>query len=328
MFNEILKITPKIEGSALNQMESSLNGRFARVAKKFGSGLVSALKGGGIAAVAIGLVDKVLNPLQHVQEVIEKTLNQGSEISVLAKQFDTTAGNMARLEAFGKASGLEPETLRMLMIKFQGAVAQSALHPNDPSVVSNYVGKKDTAEAFFEFVQARKKLNPTQKSLVDQELFGERVIGRASQFLETDFSKIAPLIAQGGTAEELSQSAEYLKKAKDVINIDDARRELEELRNRAVKVTPTAIRAMGKRADVLSEGDTRNLSSFDRMERLQIAADRIMKQLETSFSKIAPLIAPALEAIPGILDKLNTAGTAVEKSRAVRGLIPGQGKDK
>jgi hypothetical protein len=328
MFTEILKVQPKLDSSAMSSMESALNGRFARVAKKFGGGIVSALKGGGIAAIAIGLIDKVLNPLQHVQEIIDKSLNRGNEISVLAKQFNTTAGNMARLEAFGKAGGLESESLRMLMIKFQGAVAQSALHPNDPSAVSNYVGKKDTAEAFFEFVQAMQKLSPTVRNLVQQEVFGERQIGRAAEFLNADFKKIAPVLAGAGSAEELTQSAEYLSKGQDTVQLQDARRELMELRDRAVKITPHAIRAMGQRADVLSQGDTKNLSSFERMERLQIAADRIMKQMETGFTKIAPLIAPALEAIPGILDKLNGAATAVEKSRALRGLVPGQGKDK
>jgi hypothetical protein len=50
MFSEILKIIPKLDSKDLANMERTLGIRFARVAKKFGGGIMSVLKGGGYSA--------------------------------------------------------------------------------------------------------------------------------------------------------------------------------------------------------------------------------------------------------------------------------------
>lgn len=327
MFNEILKITPKLDGAGLNSLESGLNRRFAKVAKKFGGGILSALKGGGAVAIVTTLVDKVLNPLQAVQEALDKTLHTGEDIASQAKEFNSSAGNIARLQAFGKASNLDPELLRLLLVKFQGAAAQAVLHPENPSVVSNYKNRPDTAEAFFEFIQARQKLNPTQKSLVDQELFGERIVGRTSEFLEQNFARTNQAIG-GPSSQELTSSINKNAAVAHGGRILEASRFLDDIKDKSKAVNLGQVISLDKNARFQNARDTKNLSNFDRLERLQLAGERIASQLETAFSKIAPLLAPALEAIPGILDKLNAGATAVQKSRAVRGLLPGQGKDK
>lgn len=327
MFTEILKVIPKLDAKDLAALEQGLSNRFKKVAKSFGGGILSALKGGGYVAVAGALIDKVLNPLQHVQETIDKTLNQGSELANFAKQFDTSAGNLARLQALGKANGLDSDGLRLILLKFQGAVAKAAADPGTPTAVSNFVGKKDTAEAFFEFIQSMQKLTPIQRSLVQQEVFGERQIGRASEFLNANFAKQAAKLG-GPSSDEITASAAYLDSAKKELNLRDARRELKDLTENAVKISPHAINEMSRRADVESTNDTKGLSNFDRLERLQIAGEKIANQMEQGFAKIAPLLAPALEALPGLLEKLNIGAAAIEKSRALRGLVPGQGKDK
>lgn len=326
MFTEILKVIPKLDDSATSSMVRNLSSRFAKVAKSFGGGVLSALKGGGYVAIATALIDKVLNPLEHVQSVIDKTLNKGSDLAVFAKQFDTTAGKLARLQALGESAGLDPEGVRLLLLKFQGAVSKSALS-GDPSAVSNFVGRKDTADAFFDFIQNMQKMNSTQRSLVQQEVFGERQIGRASEFLNQDFAKVNRQLG-GPSADDITAAAKSLEAQQSYLQLKNAQRGLKEINDQAVKITPHAIQSIAKRQDVASESDLKNLSNFDRLERLQIAADKIVNQLELGVGKIAPLLAPALEAIPGILQKLDVAATAVQKSRAVRGLLPGQGKDK
>jgi methyl-accepting chemotaxis protein len=125
MFSEILKIIPKLDSKDLANMERTLGIRFARVAKKFGGGIMSVLKGGGILGTATFFLDKILNPLKEVQESIDKTLKSGDDLKTYAKQFNTTAGNLARLQAFGKATGLDADSLRTILEKFQSSVAQS-----------------------------------------------------------------------------------------------------------------------------------------------------------------------------------------------------------
>src|SRR5687767_8200002 len=107
MFSEILKIIPQLDSGDLAKLESSLSGRFTRIAKKFGKGLGSILTGGGIAGLALGLIDKLLNPLKDVQEAIDRSLKDSDDLVTNAKQFDTTAGKLAKLVALGKSTGLE-----------------------------------------------------------------------------------------------------------------------------------------------------------------------------------------------------------------------------
>src|SRR5690606_31986576 len=121
--SEILKIIPKIDAKDLKAMENTLSARFKKIAKGFGKGLASVIKGGGIAGIGLALIDKVLNPLKEVQDAIERTLKANDDVATNAKQFETTAGKLSKLIALGQATGLESEDLYKLISKFQGSVA-------------------------------------------------------------------------------------------------------------------------------------------------------------------------------------------------------------
>lgn len=324
MWTEIVKVIPRVDSLSLNNMEKLLHSRFANVAKKFGSGLVNVLKGGGIAGVAIALIDKVLNPLKEVQESIERSLSKGDDLATFAKQFNTTAGSLARLQAFGKATGLEPEGVRLLLAKFQAAVSQAALNPSQPSAVSNFVGKKDTAEAFFEFVQALQKLGPIQQNLVQQEVFGERQILKASEFLQADFKFLAEKIG-GPSAEALTIAAEQLGTLKDMKDLLSAQRELKDLQTKAGLIGPRTITELNRGENIDLARENKRLGQFDDLKKISIAADKITKLLEDAYLKLAPVLATYL---PKLIDQLATSAKIVEKSRSLRGLLPGQGKDK
>jgi hypothetical protein len=326
MFTEILKIIPKLDGKDLAAMERSLSSRFVKIAKGFGKGMLTAIKGGGLIGTATFIIDKVLNPLQQVQESLDRSLQHGDDLATFAKQFNTTAGNLARLEAFGKSSGLDAEGLRFLLVKFQGAVTQAAANPDQQTAVSAFVNRKDTAEAFFEFVQAMQKLTPMQRNFVQQEVFGERQIGKASEFLNQDFAMLNRMIG-GPSAEQLTMSAEKLGALNDLKDLLTAKRELNDLQTKASLIGPHAIAGLNDRANFDLQRENKNLSSFERLERLQVAADRIVSKIESAFTTVAPMIAPFLEAVPRLADRLGVLAGVAEKSRVVRGIVPGAGKD-
>lgn len=331
MFTEIVKLIPKVDGAGLSNMERVLNSRFLRVAKKFGGGLMSAIKGGGLTALATSLIAKVLNPLEQVQEAIDKSLNAGDDLATFAKQFSTTAGNLARLQAFGKASGLDPEGVRLLLGKFQAAVAQAAADPSKPSAVSAFVGKADTAEAFFEFIQAMQKLpSDIQKNLVQQEVFGEKQILKASEFLNQDFAKLQRMFVAAGVpnADQLGNSAESLAKFSDLRDFLTAVREQKDLVEKSSRIGLGTIAGISGRADFDKARENANLSNFQKLEKLQVAADKIVAQLEQGFAKAAPVLTKLVDAIPALVDAITTGSSAIAKSRTLKGLVPGAAKEK
>lgn len=320
MFSEILKIQPRLDGKDLNSMERTLNTRFKRVAKSFGGGLLSAIKGGGIVGLATTLIDKVLNPLKEVQESIDKSLSKGDDLATYAKQFNTTAGNLARLQAFGQATGLEAEGVRLLLGKFQASVAQAEADPSKRTAVSNFVGRKDTAEAFFEFIQSMQALSPTQQNLVQQEVFGEKQILKASEFLNADFKQLAKDIG-GPSAEALTIAANQLGALNDIRDTFRARRDLQDLEKKAQLIGPNTIKGVLQGEKVDLDRENKRLAQFDDLKKISMSTDKLVKLLEDGYLKLAPYLA---QVIPAAINEVVSTAKVIEKSRSLRGLVPGK----
>ena len=209
-------------------MEKSLTTRFGRIAKKFGKGLVATLTGGGVAGLALGLIDKLLNPLKETQEAIDRVLAQGDDVVTNAKQFNTTAGKLFKLQQLAKSTGLDASQLDLLITKFQTAVAEAEADPNKQSAVRQFVGEKDTAEGFFKFIQSLQRLDKNAQVRAQQEVFGEKQILKMADFLNTDFAKQSALIG-GRSAEEFTPGLEKLGELNDLKDALAVKRENEDL---------------------------------------------------------------------------------------------------
>jgi hypothetical protein len=340
MFKEILKIIPQLDSAGLSSMEKTLNGRFARVAKTFGRGLKNAVFGGGIVAVATSLIDKLLNPLKEVQESIDRSLNKGDDLVTYAKQFNTTPGNLARLQAFGKASGLEAEGVRLLLGKFQGALAENAADPTKSGVVANFQGRKDTAEAFFEFIQSLQKVNktnPLAANLVQQQVFGEKQILKASEFLNADFKTLGQQIG-GPSSQQLSAAAGWTGQMSDNRDVLRAGMELQDIVTKASKINDNLIAALHASDQFALNRENSRLNSAENIKKMALMVDKVSAMVEELYlkggiggilktmSKVDQLV--DLFKTGTVWDAVNSDLRGIGKSRAARGITPGAGKDK
>jgi hypothetical protein len=331
MFSEVLKIIPRLDGASLGKLERGLNARFSRVAKRFGSGLKAAILGGGTFAIVTGLLDKLLNPLKQVQESIEKSLSAGNDLVTYAKQFNTTPGNLARLQAFGRATGLEPEGVRLLLGKFQASVAQAEGDPSKVTSVSRYVGTKDTAEAFFEFIQAMRKNTPNEQNLIQQEVFGEKQILKASEFLNANFDELAKIIGGPGT-QQLTADAQWLGQMADNRDAMRARMELQDFRDKAKRINDGTVGAMLDSEKFQLERENARLNSAANLKKLAMLTDKASALIEDlylnggvtgivkSINRINELV--DLFKNKTIWEILNTDLKTIGKSRAARGMTP------
>lgn len=293
MFSEILKIIPRLDSGDLQRMENALNTRFSKVAKKFGHGLIATLKGGGLAAAGLAILDKILNPLQQVKDVLDKSLNRADDLNTFAAQFNTSEGNLARLHAFGKATGLDAEGVNLLLGKFQQAVANAALDPSKPSAVSKFVGVKDTAEAFFEFIQARQKINkanPLAGNIIDQETFGGKQILKSSEFLNANFEMLNRLIG-GPSTLALTTAAKRTGQFSDEKDIRAARRELFDIVTKGKLITPATMKADEVAAQIEQGRENKRLANYVNLQKIQNTTDRIAEKLEEIYAEAAPYLA-------------------------------------
>lgn len=219
MFNEVLKVTPKLDTAGAANLERGLNNRLKNVSKKFGA----ALKISAVAGLGAAFVSQILNPLNEVKGIIKNTVTKADDIATYSAQFNTTPEKLAKLQAFGQLKGLEPDSLYTLLNKFQGAVADAKADPTKPSSVRAYVNNPDTAAAFTEFIQSLQKMNPIEQNLVQKQVFGEKQILKMSEFLQANFKTMATELnsvnwKNVGTAISSLEAIEGYQKLKEVQN--------------------------------------------------------------------------------------------------------------
>lgn len=321
MFQEILKITPKLDSAALSQMERSLNSRFGRVAKTFGKGLLSVVKGGGLLGAGLALIDKLLNPLKETREAIDRTLNVADDVTTNAEQFNTTPGQLFKLQKLAQAKGLDADGLNNLLVKYQGAIAEAAADPKKETAVRQYANDTDMAESFLQFMQNLNSMDRKQQVVVQQEVFGEKQTLKMAEFLRADFQALNKRLG-------LKDAAEY----------NPALNKLDTLGDKATEGTAAIdandIFAKSKR---INEGMINERLQADRLEKQRenerIASYNNLQALSNTSTQIQILVEKGVNQIGSFINfvtpAVNRMVDAVEKfskSGLIRGIFGGKDK--
>lgn len=302
-------------------MEKSLNSRFAKVAKRFGSGIASIFTKGGPIGIAIGFLTQLLNPLQAIQESMERTLNSAGGIVSNAEQFGTSPGQLAKLTALGQAKGLEEDALYMLISKFQSAVVKAETNPNEPSAVREFVGSKDMAEGFFQFIQSLQKLDKGQQILAQQQVFGEKQVLKMADFLQTDFGALLKQVAPQST-EALNKSFLNLDEQADLMDTLKARRNLEDFQNKGNVINSGMIRAQDQAERAALSRENKQLKSYEDLNAISTTMTNIMGIAQegiTMLGKLVNIVTPQVDLIVDYLQKLSS-------SSIFRGIFKSMGK--
>ncbi len=280
MFSEILKIIPKLDGPAMARLQATMSSRFTKIAKKFGSGLKSALLGGGALATIGMLIQKILNPLKETQEAIDKLLNEADDISDMAKEFNTTEGKLFNLRTLAGAKGIDPEQLSMLMNKFQVAVAEALNDPTKQTAVRNFaVEGADNADQFFKFIQAVGKLDTEKRLLVQNEVFGEKQNVKISDFMNTDFVRFMKTFPMAN-ADEMTGKIKAGNNLAELERLAEAKRKQDDFREKLGAVDAENIFAKDANERVKSQIETGKFTDQEKMARVDAQMAQIMAQLD------------------------------------------------
>lgn len=320
MISEILKIIPRLDDAALGKMEKALNGRFAKVAKKFGSGLTNIIKGAGIVGLAVGFIDKLLNPLKETQDAIERMINQGDDIVTNAEQFNTSAGKLFKLQAFARASGLQDDGLNMLLTKYQTAVAEAQADPKKNTAVRAFADDGDIVDSFFEFIQSLKKMDRNQQILVQKEVFGEKQNLKMADFLRNDFEKLNAIMRLQ-SAESYDAPLQKLGNLNDLNDALRVGRESNDVFTKARNINEGMIRGMNASAKIQLDRENERIKAFKNLKSISDAMEKIsgaVEQLVSGLGKSIGFIMPYVEELIKYLK-------AIAGSRMLRGMS-GQGK--
>lgn len=317
-----------MDSSDLKKLEDQLQSRFTKISKKFGKGLMDVLKGGGIAGLALGLIDKLLNPLQAVQESMDRMLKTSDDLATQANQFNTSSGKLFKLVQIGKSAGLDQEGLFTLITKFQTAVAQAKADPNDQSVsaVRNFTNEKDTALNFFNFIQSLQKLDRNQQLLVQQQVFGEKQIGKMSEFLNLDFAK--QFRATGldkQSSETFTKSIDKMAKLSDLADILKVKNENKDIIDKSRVINESMIKQRAKSDALALEKENLQIKSYNDLAAISDTVSKIMLIVEQGvglIGKLINMVTPFINQATDFMQKFLKSPLM----RGVRGLFGG-GKD-
>lgn len=284
MFSEILNILPRLDEKDMKKMQISLQSRFTKIAKSFGNGLLNAIKGGGIIGLGAMLANKLLNPLKETQAIIDQMLKDSDDVVTNAAQFESATGNLVKLQALAKATGLEPESLNVLLTKYQTAVAEARQDPNKQTSVRNFVGEKDTVAGFFQYIQGLQLLSKDDQVLAQKEVFGEKQILKMSDFLQSDFKKLFMQVG-GPNNNLLGAAAEKNAKLNDFTDILSARRDLEDLVNKANLMNIGMVFRKDKSERTQDGRENQRIATYGTLAGVQDTIDNLMAKLEKTVYK-------------------------------------------
>jgi len=328
LLTDILKIIPKMDSSDLKKLEDQLQSRFTKISKKFGKGLMDVLKGGGIAGLALGLIDKLLNPLQAVQESMDRMLKTSDDLATQANQFNTSSGKLFKLVQIGKSAGLDQEGLFTLITKFQTAVAQAKADPNDQSVsaVRNFTNEKDTVANFFNFIQQLQKMDRNSQLLVQQQIFGEKQIGKMSEFLNLDFAK--QFRATGldkQSSETFTKSIDKMAKLSDLADILKVKNENKDIIDKSRVINESMIKQRAKSDALALEKENLQIKSYNDLAAISDTVSKIMLIVGQGVGLIGKLI----NMVTPFINKATDFMQKFLKSPFMRGVsgLFGGGKD-
>jgi hypothetical protein len=322
MYKEILYLTPQVSPGDLNKMEKTLGNRFTNIAKKFGKGLGASLLGGGVAGVALGFIDKILNPLKDVQEAIDKTLKQGDDVVTNAKQFGTTAGKLFKLQGLAKSTGLDAGSLDILITKFQGAVAEAAQDPKKDTSVRKYVGQTDSADAFFNFIQALQKMDKTQQLLVQTEVFGEKQILKMADFLQTDFASQTKLIG-AKSADSYTPSIEKMGALNDLKDALAVKGEMIDFVNKSKIINSGMVTTAQNTINLNKTRENQQIAAYQSLATITDTTTKMLTFLEQGY-KLLPVVIQKIESVSNSVTEAVKKLTNSPMVRGIRGFFGGK----
>jgi hypothetical protein len=312
MQTEILKIKPELDSASLNNMEKKLNGRFLSIAKKFGSGLTNILMGGGLIAAGSALVDKFLNPLQKTQDAIDKTLTKSDDIVTYSKEFGSSPGQLAILTALAKSTGLDQQALYMMINKFQNAVAEANADKEKATSVREYAGETNMVDAFFRFIQNMNKADKKTQLMVQQEVFGEKISLKASEFINTDFADQLKKLG-APSAEKLDAALTKIGNVADLNDLLQSKLELKDLINKSKGINDNIAYQMAEAERQRLAQENKNILQYD-----------ALKDLKTTTEKIGNLVEDAtigiVKAVEKTTDTVKDAAKYLNKTKPFRGV--------
>lgn len=286
----ILNVKPTISQSDGRKLERDLNGRFGRVAKKFGGALRtvgSALKGiiAGGALTGLGLL--MTNPIDALNNSLDETLRKYDDLHSRSKQLGVSSGQLYQATAIARSTGIEEADFRAMLTAYAVKVGE-AKKGQDP-MLSEFVNE-DLLTGFFRMVRSLRELNPEERLFYGAKILGEDDVSKLAELINTDVEQRRKEIFGNTTSEQTTRAIEKLAGVEGKQSILRSRLDVENLLARSQSITNETIRLQHEILEKQAQTENINFQNYEAFAKMQQATEESKKILADIQSTVAPAV--------------------------------------
>ena len=295
----ILNVKPTISASDGRKLETDLNGRFARVAKKFGGALrtVGSKLRGIIAGGAVaGISAMMTNPIDSLNSTLDETLRKYDDIASRAKVLGVSSGQLYQATAIAKSAGIQEEDFRAMLTAY--AVKVGEAKTGQDQMLAEFANE-DILTGFFEMVRSLRELSPEQRAYFGAKILGEDDVSKLAELINTDVKERHKELFGSTTAEQTTKAIEKLAGTEGKQSIMRGRLDIENLLAKSQAITTETVRMQTELARKQQEAENINLQNYQAFARIQLATE----ESKVILADIQQKIAPAVEKGVGLLEK-------------------------
>lgn len=335
----LIKIKPTITAEDGRKMENDLNGRFKRVAKKFGGALRTV--GGALKGLLTGAaVAMIANPIEKLNEKLNSTLSYADQITTRAAAIGTSAGRLAQVETVAKSAGVS--NIDQILTRFQTGLAKARL--GEDKTLTQFTKYDDTLTAFLNVIKSLQGIeNVDERTFAVQKIFGRENASKMSELIAVDFAErwgqifgnmdvgkirkaASPFVvnvgekaqAQAGEkgreigfeglAEEFDLIFERLGGLEDQQAVKSQRRMFEDFITKSETITGKLIEAQDEAERRRLDTENVQMKSFEQFARMAEETEKTKTILAELQQALIPSIVRGVEAIDGLYQFVKTKG--------------------
>ena len=335
----LIKIKPTITAEDGRKMENDLNGRFKRVAKKFGGALRTV--GGALKGLLTGAaVAMIANPIEKLNEKLNSTLSYADQITTRAEAIGTSAGRLAQVETVAKSAGIS--NIDQILTKFQTGLARARL--GEDKTLTQFTKYDDTLTAFLNAIKSIQGIkNVNERTFAVQKIFGEENAAKMSELIAIDFSErwgqifgnmdvgkirkaASPFVVNVGGKEQAQESEkgrdigfeglaeefdlifERLGGLEDQQAVKSQRRMFEDFITKSETITGKLLEAQDATERRRLETENVQMKSFEKFAKMAEEAEKTKTILAEIQQALVPTIVRGVEAIDGLYQFVKTKG--------------------
>ncbi len=300
MFKEILNIQPVLDAASAKKMEQDLTSRFSRVAERFGGGLKSVIKG-SFLGISLGLISKLLNPIEALETKIKKLFGEGTDVTEMAEKFNTSSGSLKQLQDVATSMGVTPDQFKDLLTKYSAAIEKGREELANPFTersastlaVKEFVGEKDIVKSFADFMsslqavgagpattvnlgrgEVRSRTGAETRQYFEKEIFGEAQTGATRRFMNANVPEVAKSLNEPSiqTLTQAMQKTAGLAAQKRALDVQNQTQDFVAASN---KMSGKMVQDMATADKLKLERETKELESYEDLKKAAIAIDKV-----------------------------------------------------